>query len=1217
MKRQISLCLLLAFSVFAFAQAPSNDSCNAAQLLTVNATAQYDTFQILNATSDKTGCGISNDVWFKFAYPNSGGIRIRTQKVDLNFAPYVSIYTGSCGSLTQYACLGTCDYYSGSNCGDSRLLKDTGLIGDTLYLRVSMRFSHTGSNAAVSVQSIPDADFPLNDSCGAATDVTANLTSARDTFTLENSLVEASLPSCGNDEDVWVKFEVPTSGGFDVRTYDLNGGFSPYFKIFTGGCATLTEYSCQGNCDYYLGSNCGASLKVIDPDLASDTVWVKITNRFGTDLRDSFSIDLAEIPTADFNAHDSCAAARDITTSFADDGDTLTLEHALADISLASCGIDEDVWAKFEVPSSGGFKIQTYDLNGGFAPYFRMYEGGCGALSIYDCSGTCDYYSSSNCGPYLQVINPAIAGDTVWVRISNRFSTDLRDSFRINITEIATSAFSVHDSCESAKEISANLYGMRDTLTLENATNDANLSGCGNDEDIWVKFEVPTSGAFSAQTYDMNGGFNPYFRIYTGGCDALSVYGCNLGNCNYLSSTNCGSGITFVDTSTAGDTLWMRISNRFNTDLRDSFELELTEILADDIITNDKCATAIGLTTNLTVDYDTFSLANALVEESSSCGDDEDVWFKFEVPANGAFEVQTFKIDNQHSVYMQLYTGICGSLTTYNCSSNCNFYNASNTCGNQLLVRDTSLAGDTVYLKVKQQFDGYAGDFSIGVRSILDNDLPENDDCTNAQNLNVNQGSCITDTFHNQNTTYSVVPSGTCGGFFGADAWFSFVMPSSDDAQVEMTQGGLNNKAFRITAFSGSCASLVEEDCSSSGNYPDLSLRNLGLAGDTVWLHVYREFTSTDGDSFGLCVKDTVLPPLRTEVGQYERTTSCQSIYGDGWFDIVDSTGKLVMSIDPNSSFLGQTCFGINIQDSSANIRTALDTLGNMAFVGPRNFFIDPQGSGIGSSIRLYFTERELSIWRDSIAARGVSVGSSLEEFYQDSIRISKIGGADLNQFDGADPVQLVPTVTLVRDSIVIAEFTVSSFSNFIPVFNPSNNNVPVPVNWLYFEGAVVNGLAHLKWATASELNCAYYEIEKGYLGKDFQSIGRIHGNGTVSSQSNYQFIDAEQISGKTFYRIRQVDFDGQSSYSQVVVLQDKNRIAVSPNPFTTEIRVNSEEFSVYSIELYDLLGRRVLNEAITDQDQIVKVPKTLNAGVYTLKIITENEVIERRLIKQ
>lgn len=76
MRRIYSLLCAVFCVATLMAQAPANDSCHNARILTPGVNPTFDTAQLTGATSDMTGCGTSEDIWFKFEVPATGAIRI-------------------------------------------------------------------------------------------------------------------------------------------------------------------------------------------------------------------------------------------------------------------------------------------------------------------------------------------------------------------------------------------------------------------------------------------------------------------------------------------------------------------------------------------------------------------------------------------------------------------------------------------------------------------------------------------------------------------------------------------------------------------------------------------------------------------------------------------------------------------------------------------------------------------------------------------------------------------------------------------------------------------------------------------------------------------------------------------------------------------------------------------------------------------------------------
>ena len=120
-----------------------------------------------------------------------------------------------------------------------------------------------------------------------------------------------------------------------------------------------------------------------------------------------------------------------------------------------------------------------------------------------------------------------------------------------------------------------------------------------------------------------------------------------------------------------------------------------------------------------------------------------------------------------------------------------------------------------------------------------------------------------------------------------------------------------------------------------------------------------------------------------------------------------------------------------------------------------------------------------------------------------------------------------------------------------------------VPVELTFFKALERNNRARLTWQTASEKNNQGFEIQRSIDGAKFQNIGFVKGQGQSSVLQNYQFEDNDplsilRINGQissipvAYYRLRQIDFDGTSSFSKVESIALKNKekgFKIYPNP--------------------------------------------------------------------
>lgn len=162
-----------------------------------------------------------------------------------------------------------------------------------------------------------------------------------------------------------------------------------------------------------------------------------------------------------------------------------------------------------------------------------------------------------------------------------------------------------------------------------------------------------------------------------------------------------------------------------------------------------------------------------------------------------------------------------------------------------------------------------------------------------------------------------------------------------------------------------------------------------------------------------------------------------------------------------------------------------------------------------------------------------------------------------------------------------------------------------------------------LNWETATEINNDYFQIERSYNARDFESIGKIEGVGNSSNNETYSFIDEKpELNRSIYYRLKQVDFDGAFEYSlikKIIIEQsDINIEKVYPNPvFRSEtVKVKFEllkEVQKVEMIVYDIAGHEKMRNsfAVLSGENIISFrPNNLAAGQYYVSLITDNQRI-------
>lgn len=183
-----------------------------------------------------------------------------------------------------------------------------------------------------------------------------------------------------------------------------------------------------------------------------------------------------------------------------------------------------------------------------------------------------------------------------------------------------------------------------------------------------------------------------------------------------------------------------------------------------------------------------------------------------------------------------------------------------------------------------------------------------------------------------------------------------------------------------------------------------------------------------------------------------------------------------------------------------------------------------------------------------------------------------------------------------------------------------------VPVELTSFTGKI-NNLGHviLNWETATELNNHMFEIERRTESSEFRTIGFVEGSGTSNEPRSYSFIDKTSEQGITYYRLKQVDFNGTYSYSDVVELDVTGPLTFElaqnyPNPFnpSTKIKYSVPEAGNIRLSVYNLVGEEVavLVNGFSQEGafEVTFDASNLSTGIYLYKLQSSNSVQTKKM---
>ena len=209
-------------------------------------------------------------------------------------------------------------------------------------------------------------------------------------------------------------------------------------------------------------------------------------------------------------------------------------------------------------------------------------------------------------------------------------------------------------------------------------------------------------------------------------------------------------------------------------------------------------------------------------------------------------------------------------------------------------------------------------------------------------------------------------------------------------------------------------------------------------------------------------------------------------------------------------------------------------------------------------------------------------------------------------------------------------------FSNFVffggnadgfsfTVLNQSNcpNITPLPIELLSVTAEKNKSIVDVKWSTASELNNAYFTVERSQDGFNFEFVAKVPGAGRSTTLKKYVAQDEKPYQGVSYYRLKQTDYDGKFKYSKIIVVDFLNAdlgLRIYPNPTNawTTIEFLEQLFPpLTDVSLTNVYGQQMELNQIISKNQIKVDLSPLPSGIYFIGITLGEKTIERKVVLQ
>jgi hypothetical protein len=181
--------------------------------------------------------------------------------------------------------------------------------------------------------------------------------------------------------------------------------------------------------------------------------------------------------------------------------------------------------------------------------------------------------------------------------------------------------------------------------------------------------------------------------------------------------------------------------------------------------------------------------------------------------------------------------------------------------------------------------------------------------------------------------------------------------------------------------------------------------------------------------------------------------------------------------------------------------------------------------------------------------------------------------------------------------------------------------DIPLPVELLTFMATNELNAVKLDWTTASETDNDYFSVERSLDGEFWSEIGQVKGSGTTTSVTAYTFTDHHPVVGYQYYRLMQVDFDGEFEYSKVILVlrngDSSFTLDVYPVPLTSEelFLATDGDAVITDLTLVDATGKQTPLVVNSVRPGLTSTTIRQTAGVYVIIVDTSKGQIRRAIV--
>lgn len=333
---------------------------------------------------------------------------------------------------------------------------------------------------------------------------------------------------------------------------------------------------------------------------------------------------------------------------------------------------------------------------------------------------------------------------------------------------------------------------------------------------------------------------------------------------------------------------------------------------------------------------------------------------------------------------------------------------------------------------------------------------------------------------------------------------------------------------------------------------------------------------------------------------------------------LVDSLNNYVGAIYPNGNNFGTVTASYYVHNGA--VRQTGPPSSRYYLDRNLSIAVDTQAT-VAYNLRYFFLNSELNAL---IAQPGSGVTSIFD------LTMTKTAQSVCTPvYDGVAPQNVIPTGFGSMSGDRFLDFTgLTSFSTLY-----LHGGVPalLPIDLLSFAGQREGSINKLRWTTATEQNNRGFDVQRSLDGMNFESIGFVNSlapGGNSSNELSYSFVDNNVGGRKFYYRLRQLDIDGRSRLSSIVLIKGDKPVTLAidglyPNPANTQVNVvvAAPVRDKVTLIVVDMTGKTVLQQIVSVEAGSNTFPvdiSKLTGGTYMVKMVCNNcETAISKFVKQ